>query len=134
MAREIIGVAGVTTLYTYPHAVFADETGQIQNAHLEVFYNGRLSFKVGETVYMPDLPTQGCRVTRTGASERHPGDGLIPLVPTYTLKGRENNEVTLTIPANGNQKVVSAAGVYNAKVVLWLEGFKIVGAGGASQP
>lgn len=125
-------------LQTYPNPfVFADIAGALQNADLETVYNGRMVFKTGDTTYLPDLPILDCRVCRTAQqtattnrSERLPSDGYLPLMPGYTLRGRENNNMSLVIPANANTLVqTDNAATYISKVVLILRGFKVTGAG-----
>lgn len=140
LLQESTTVAGIGVLNTYPNPIqFPDEAGGIQNAHLEHIYNGFVSAKIGDTTWLPDLPIHDCRVVNTAQqnalatndSGKMFGDGFIPVVPQYTLKGRENNEIKLIVPANSVQKVESIFGTsgYKIKVVMFVRGFKITGAG-----
>ena len=137
LMAEPIAVPGIGKLETYPNPiVFPDESGQLQNAHLEVIYNGHFSFKVGDTTYIDDFPTRDCREVNTAQkasgvanSERHPHNGFIDLIGNITLIGSENQDLRLTIPANNAQKVQSTAGAYLVKLVCILNGFKVTGAG-----
>lgn len=140
LLTESTTVPGIGVLQTYPNPIqFPDEVGAIQNAHLEVIYNGHVTAKIGDTTWLPDLPIKDCRIVRTAQqsalatndSERIAGDGLVPCSPQYFLKGRENNQLKLVIPAHSSQKVESIHGTsgYKTKVVMWLEGFKVTGAG-----
>ncbi len=133
-------VPGIATLQTYPNpVVFPDEAGALQTSHLEHVYNGHLSLKVGDTTYIDDLPVSDCRVVNTAQksagtanSEKHSNDGYMELIGHIHLKGNENQDLRLTVPAHAAQRVQSAAagaGAYIVKVVCVLRGFKITGAG-----
>lgn len=140
LMTESTTVPGIGVLQTYPNPIqFPDESGALQNAHLEHIYNGYVTAKIGDTTWLPDLPIQECRVVNTAQqtalatndSERRPGDGFTPCQPQYFLKGRENNELKLVVPANSSQKVESVFGTtgYKTKVVMVLSGYKVTGAG-----
>jgi hypothetical protein len=133
-------IAGIGVLQTYPNPIqFPDgAAGGVLNAHLEHLYNGFFSAKIGDTTWLPDQPVFDCRVVNTAQqsalatndSERRPGDGFVQLQPKYFLKGRENNELKLIVPANSAQFVQTLVGdTYRSKVVCILAGYKVTGAG-----
>ncbi len=145
LLAESVAVAGIGVLQTYPNPiVFPDEAAAggfvgLTGAHLEHIYNGRLILMVGQTTFAPGIPVHDCRVVRTAQrtsaanhSEQLPGDGLIPLTPQYDIKGQENNQITLAVPGTAAQHVASNDPVsgYKTKLVLWAEGFRIVGGSG----
>lgn len=143
LLAESTAVAGIGVLQTYPSvAQFADEAGYLQNAHLEHIYNGYVTAKIGDTTWLPDLPIADCRVVNTAQqsavatndSEKHAGDGFVGCQPQYFLKGRENNSLKLVVPANSAQKVESNSGtsLIKTKVVMFLQGYKVTGAGNTS--
>ncbi len=140
LLQESTTVPGIGVLQTYPNPIqFPDEVGYLQNAHLEHLYNGYVTAKIGDTTWLPDLPINDCRVVNTAQqsalatndSERKPYDGFTDVQPQYFLKGRENNELKLVVPANSAQKVESNSATtnYKTKVVMILSGYKVTGAG-----
>jgi len=144
LMKESTTVAGIGVLQTYPNAAeFPDEVGALQTPHLEHLYNGWLSAKVGDTVYLPDLYLGDCRVVNTSMevaagipnNEKKAHDGFIELEPQYTLKGFETNELSIRVPGNSSQKIESIFGTsgYKPKLVLILRGFKITGGGSVYQ-
>ena len=137
LIKEDLAVPGCATLQAFANPfVFPDESGGLQTQHLNHLYNGKFAAKVGNIVYVPDMPVLDCEYVgtaqQTGAgnrSEKCAGAGFIPCTPQYTLKGRENNELKLIVPANSNQKVQTTAAGFKVRLVCILKGFKITGAG-----
>lgn len=145
LLQDTVAVSGIGVLQAYPNPiVFPDEAAAgafpgFTGSHLEHVYNGRLILMVGQTTFAPGIPVKDCRVVRTSQksatiihSERLPGDGLIALTPQYDIKGQENNQIQLAVPGNAAQKVQSNTAVsgYAIKLVLFAEGFRIVGGSG----
>lgn len=137
LIKEDVAVPGCATLQTFANPfVFPDEAGGLQNQHLNHIYNGKFSAKVGDVVYVPDMPVQDCEYVGTAQqtsagnrSEKCAGAGYIPCTPQYTLKGRENNELKLIVPSNASQKIQTANAGFRVRLVCILRGFKITGAG-----
>lgn len=138
LMQESTTVPGIGLLSTYPNPQqFPDEAGFVENKHLEHIYNGFIKLKVGDTIYVPDMPVLDARVVNTAQqtalatndSERHPGDGFIPTTPQYTIYGRETNEIKLAVPASSTHKIESQSGTsgFKHKVVCILLGYKITG-------
>lgn len=139
LMAESTTIPGISVPQTYPNPfVFPDEAGFTQTAHLEHIYNGHFTARVGDTIYINDMPIMDCRVVNTAQqspgfanSERRAGDGFIQMTPQYTFKGRENNILKLIVPANSSHKVESnsAASGYVIKLACIIRGYKITGAG-----
>jgi hypothetical protein len=138
LMKESLTVPGIGVLETFPNPTSFPVDGAVFNPeHLEHIYNGELEFKVGDTLWAPGIPIDGCRIVGTAQqqnaatrSQKHPSDGYIDAVPQYTFKGRDNNKITLKVPGDVAQKVeMAAASGYRTKVVLILKGLKVTGAG-----
>ncbi len=131
-------IPNIGVLQTYPNpVVFPDQAGALQNAHLEHLYNGTFKVRIGETNYIDKYPNNGCRVVntaqQTSAANRSgvgQGDGYIPFIPQMTLRGFDNNEIKIVVPAVSQHRVAAdAAAAFKTKIVLILKGFTILGEG-----
>ena len=137
-------------LQTYPNqVVFADETaanpaGTFDPNHLEAFYNGRMQLKVGDTTFIPGLDLRNSRHVpnnqQTSASTKSQQDaknGLISLHPPFTLSGKDNNELSIIIPAANGLKVQYTTAAHAGLRVfscLYLIGYRITGGARVKNP
>lgn len=130
MARLTTNV-GIEVLQTYPNIyVFPDETTNFYGAHLEVFYNGLLSVKVGQTTFIEAMDTRQFRsvedIQQSSASTKSSaksGSGLVELTPQIILDGNQKNEIQVKAPVSAAAKVANTNANTDNYLVFFARGF-----------
>lgn len=134
---------GMKPLTTYPNnKQFPAEEDNVNPQHLEAFYNGYLTVKVGDVVYAESMATRKFRLVPTtqqdksvppadGSAYNLSGekglDGLMPLTPQFTFQGQAKNVLELHIPANSTQEVQYKTSTDRIYVVWYMEGYLVTG-------
>lgn len=124
---------GGEVLQSYPNpTVFADDSSNFLGADLEVFYNGSVQIKVGQTVYVEALDTRRFRWIGNAIesatilkSSQEENTGLVELTPQITLDGDKKTEITLAAPVHSSAKVANTVSNTTNYLVLYLRGFLI---------
>lgn len=132
MKRDSTKLGG-EVLQTYPNIiVFPNDSTNFLGADLEVFYNGAISVKVGQTVYIEGLDTRQFRSVEENIqsstidkSAERSNSGLIELTPQLTLDGNQKNEIVLEAPVSGSAKVENTVANMSNYLVLFGRGFLI---------
>lgn len=125
---------GSAVLQTYPNpTVFA---GAAALEDLEVFYNGEIDIQVNNVIISERFPLRDFRYVgetqKTGAtSENSKGShaGMVLLPPRVNLNGAEKNRIAVRIPSYAGIDLESGTAGETFKLVAYLDGFLIEGAG-----
>lgn len=133
LIKEDSTIEGTEVLQTYPNAtVFADDATNFIGSHLEVFYNGKVSFKIGSTVYLESLGTEIFRnvgamakSSATTASERNNANGFFAMTPQITLDANDAHSITVEAPITTAHKVANTNANTNNYIAVILRGYLI---------
>lgn len=134
LLQEADAKPGSGILLTHPNATAMGGVTAI--ADFETVYNGSLDIKVNAVTIMEGISTRGCRVVgdsiQSGtipASSRGARDGMLELPPNIHFNGAQKNRVQLDIPSFTGIDLQTATANFTNKVVCFLEGFLVEGAG-----
>lgn len=130
---------GIEVLQTYPNSeIFKDVAGEAEGdaplfigSHLEAIYNGALTVKVGQTVYIDGLDLHRFRaVPQTQGGDKaiaqvNSKDGFHEVTPQILINGSQSTEITVQAPVNGSMKIAHTAESTNNYVVLVARGFLV---------
>lgn len=136
---------GNEVLQTYPNPiVFPTEVGNnFVTQHMEAFYNGKMSFTVGQTKWIEALDTRRFRhvpatqealvtntdgatvtiVSRNDNSESYENSGMIDLTPQITINGDAKTVVAIDVPIMADHKVKTGLQYHDDFIVLIGRGF-----------
>ncbi len=134
LMKRVDTYAGSEILCTYPDVtIFTNSTNA---AHLEVFYNGKLSVTIGQTKWIEALDTRRFRnvpqrqgqpaiasIQSVFINELHDNDGFFKLTPQITIDGDAKNEIAIEAPINASHIVVGAGAGTENYLVLIIRGF-----------
>lgn len=129
-------IAGIEALQSFPNNVvfFDEEEGGVklfECNHLEALYNGSLTVKVGQTVYIDGLDLLRFRsVPQTqgdgkSIAQINSKDGFHEVTPQILINGSQSTEITIQAPISGSLKIAAPRANMNHYVVLIARGFLV---------
>lgn len=127
---------GVEVLQTYPNQdVFANYSSTFIGTDLEAFYNGYISYRIGQVVEIDKLDTRQFRVVsyqQQQAANNHilnsssnDKDGYCMITPQITLDGDKNTAITLSAPIPSSALVANTNANTDNYLVMMMKGFLI---------
>jgi hypothetical protein len=133
LMKRLSTKTGIEVLQAYPNILeFADVSSTFLGADLEVFYNGKLAVKVGQTVWIEKMDTrrfrsveevqQAAASTKSSAKEH---SGFIELTPQILLDGNEKNEIKIEAPVHSSALVAHTTASTSNYLVMMFRGFLI---------
>jgi len=132
---------GAAQIYSYPNATAFSQSGQAAN--LLSIYNGYLSFRYRNTVYMESyamqnfysVPTSqegtttavyynsGATTYTIAKSGWQPETSMVSIEPTMKISGTQKIDININLPASVN---LAGSGSGSQTVAcLWMKGFKV---------
>lgn len=152
--RMFVGIAlvnkttGVERLYSYipvcPEDAPSVHAAGFQDESLNCLYDGTLAWRVGNTVMVGGMPmerfkqipqVQGAFVLNSSdeaVAECIQGEHNIDkmaklLTPRYTIAGTRDHKIEINLPSYAANLEFPVTEGYEAKLVLYMDGFKVVG-------
>lgn len=133
LMKRLSTKTGGEVLQTYPNIQeFADNSSTFLGADLEVFYNGKISIKVGQTVFVEKMDSRRFRsvedVQQSSASTKSSAkenSGFVELTPQILLDGDQKNDITLSAPVHSTALVANTVASTTNYLVWMARGFLI---------
>lgn len=146
IASRLIALPSIRVPQQYPNQVVFDSeandspAGTFDATHLEALFNGNLSYKKGDTIYLSALALNGSRfvpqtqqsaLTNASSTEQE-GSGIIALERPFSLSGSDTGNLNLNIPAASGLKIqYSTTANAGKKVIAILQLNGILVSGGS---
>jgi hypothetical protein len=136
LMKRLSTKTGNEVLYSFPNTKtlteFADVSTTFLGKDLETFFNGFLSIKVGQTIYLEKFPTKKFRevgVTQQSdatTQNSSTGDsGFVDLTPQLLLDGDRKTDITLEAPVHSTSLPANTTASTTNYLVFMAFGFLI---------
>jgi hypothetical protein len=137
LLKEGTGTEGLGELQMYPNPFIFNGANEARD--LELVYNGKMSIRVGNIVYIEGMDTQRFRSVgtaqqnaATNRSERNRKTGFDKMTPQIVFEGDKKTEITVEFPTFTGNAFASSIRAENHLVLLF-RGFHINGGSNNTQ-
>ncbi|MDX2061768.1 MAG: hypothetical protein SFY70_01770, partial [Bacteroidia bacterium] len=156
LINEETGRGGSRLAQTYPNAAHFAAGAGFDVEDLEAFYNGKLTFRQDQDVFIEDFPTRNFRdapsaqqgdplsatvappaapvVQARTASEQNYTRNVVELIPYAFLRGEGTSEFTVEIPSFVGQSIQDTTVGRQNRLILVLHGLTFKGYNGKYIP